>query len=57
MHLLCLKKGKFDVATMGNIANVGIMAQEYEEHRSHGKTFDITDVGVVMIWDKNTNEV
>ena len=49
MHLLCLKKGKFDVATMGNIANVGIMAQEYEEHRSHGKTFDITDVGVVMI--------
>ena len=32
--------GQFDVATMGNVANVGLMAQKAEEYGSHDKTFE-----------------
>jgi len=32
-------RGQFDVATMGNVANVGLMAQKAEEYGSHDKTF------------------
>jgi len=50
-------KGQFDVATMGNVANVGLMAQKAEEYGSHDKTFEIPSAGAVMVRDKNTNEV
>ena len=35
----CQKHGQFDPATMGSVANVGLMAQKAEEYGSHDKTF------------------
>ena len=37
----CKQHGAFDVATMGNVCNVGLMAQKAEEYGSHDKTFEI----------------
>jgi len=53
----CKTNGQFDVATMGNVSNVGLMAQKAEEYGSHDKTFEIPAQGVVMVRDKNSNEV
>jgi len=50
-------KGQFDVSTMGNVSNVGLMAQKAEEYGSHDKTFEIPAKGVMVVRDKNTNEV
>jgi len=47
------ENGQFDVATMGNIPNVGLMAQKAEEYGSHDKTFEMTDSGSVVVTDKN----
>ena len=35
----CKENGAFDVPTMGNVSNVGLMAQKAEEYGSHDKTF------------------
>jgi isocitrate dehydrogenase len=35
----CKQHGAFDVPTMGNVSNVGLMAQAAEEYGSHDKTF------------------
>ena len=35
----CKKHGQFDHSTMGNVSNVGLMAQKAEEYGSHDKTF------------------
>lgn len=53
----CKTNGQFDVATMGNVSNVGLMAQKAEEYGSHDKTFEIPAQGVVTVRDKNSNEV
>lgn len=53
----CKTNGQFDVSTMGNVANVGLMAQKAEEYGSHDKTFQIPAQGVVLVRDKNTDEV
>jgi isocitrate dehydrogenase len=53
----CKVNGQFDVATMGNVSNVGLMAQKAEEYGSHDKTFEISGPGVVTVRDKNSNEV
>ncbi|WP_309742473.1 NADP-dependent isocitrate dehydrogenase, partial [Chamaesiphon sp. OTE_20_metabat_361] len=45
----CQEHGAFDVATMGNVANVGLMAQKAEEYGSHDKTFEIPFDGVVRV--------
>jgi isocitrate dehydrogenase len=45
----CREHGAFDVTTMGNVANVGLMAQKAEEYGSHDKTFEIPDDGVVRV--------
>ncbi len=45
----CKEHGAFDVATMGNVANVGLMAQKAEEYGSHDKTFKITAAGAVHV--------
>ena len=45
----CQKHGAFDVTTMGNVSNVGLMAQKAEEYGSHDKTFQITKNGVVKV--------
>jgi len=47
----CKKHGAFDVKTMGNVANVGLMAQKAEEYGSHDKTFEIAANGTVRVVD------
>ena len=45
----CQENGAFDVTTMGNVANVGLMAQKAEEYGSHDKTFEIPTDGTVRV--------
>ena len=45
----CIENGAFDVATMGNVSNVGLMAQKAEEYGSHDKTFEIPADGTVSV--------
>ncbi|HEC04648.1 MAG TPA: NADP-dependent isocitrate dehydrogenase [Thiothrix sp.] len=45
----CQQNGAFDVATMGNVANVGLMAQKAEEYGSHDKTFQMSADGIVSV--------
>ncbi|MFY9255340.1 MAG: NADP-dependent isocitrate dehydrogenase, partial [Fuerstiella sp.] len=47
----CKENGAFDVTTMGNVSNVGLMAQKAEEYGSHDKTFEIAAAGVVRVTD------
>ena len=47
----CRKNGAYDVPTMGNVANVGLMAQAAEEYGSHDKTFEIASNGTVRVID------
>ena len=47
----CKAHGQFDVATMGNVSNVGLMAQKAEEYGSHDKTFEIKEAGTVKVID------
>jgi isocitrate dehydrogenase len=47
----CKRNGAFDVRTMGNVANVGLMAQQAEEYGSHDKTFEIATDGKVRVVD------
>ncbi len=51
----CVKNGQFDVTTMGNVSNVGLMAQKAEEYGSHPTTFEIPEDGVVEVVDANGN--
>ncbi len=51
----CKKHGAFDVTTMGNVSNVGLMAQKAEEYGSHDKTFEIPTNGVVRVTDDSGN--
>jgi len=50
-------KGQFDVSTMGNVANVGLMAKKAEEYGSHDKTFEIAESGTIRVTDKSTGEI
>jgi len=45
----CKENGAFDVTTMGNVANVGLMAKKAEEYGSHDKTFWIEEAGKVQV--------
>ncbi|MET0107232.1 MAG: NADP-dependent isocitrate dehydrogenase [Sedimenticola sp.] len=47
----CREHGAFDVTTMGNVSNVGLMAQKAEEYGSHDKTFEIPTDGTVRVLD------
>ncbi|MCK4864007.1 MAG: NADP-dependent isocitrate dehydrogenase [Gammaproteobacteria bacterium] len=47
----CIEHGAFDVTTMGNVSNVGLMAQKAEEYGSHDKTFEIGANGTVRVTD------
>jgi len=53
----CKTYGQFDVATMGNVSNVGLMAKKAQEYGSHDKTFEIPSSGVVRVRDNNSGEV
>ena len=50
-------KGQFDVATMGSVANVGLMAQKAEEYGSHDKTFEVQKKGTVRVRDLKSNKI
>jgi isocitrate dehydrogenase len=45
------RNGQFDPATMGNVSNVGLMAQKAEEYGSHDKTFVVPADGTVRVVD------
>ncbi len=49
----CREHGAFDPATMGSVANVGLMAKKAEEYGSHDKTFEIGSAGQVVVTDQN----
>jgi len=51
----CKQHGAFDVSTMGNVSNVGLMAQKAEEYGSHDKTFEIAQDGIVQVIDEQGN--
>ncbi len=53
----CKDHGAFDVTTMGNVCNVGLMAQKAEEYGSHDKTFEIAASGTVKVIDDDGNVV
>ncbi|KAA3647642.1 MAG: NADP-dependent isocitrate dehydrogenase [Proteobacteria bacterium] len=52
----CQENGAFDVTTMGNVSNVGLMAKKAEEYGSHDKTFEVEADGLIRIMSDN-NEV
>ena len=47
----CQKNGAYDPATIGSVANVGLMAQKAEEYGSHDKTFTAQDNGSIRVLD------
>ncbi len=49
----CQENGAFDVPTMGNVCNVGLMAQKAEEYGSHDKTVEVPSDGVMRVVDAN----
>jgi len=55
VFVFCKKHGAFDVTTMGNVSNVGLMAQKAEEYGSHDKTFQIPGNGTVKVTDASGN--
>jgi len=53
----CKQNGQFDVSTMGNVCNVGLMAQKAEEYGSHDKTFQIPADGTMSVTDNSGNVI
>jgi isocitrate dehydrogenase len=53
----CRENGAYDVPTMGNVSNVGLMAQAAEEYGSHDKTFEIRAAGMVRVVDLSGREL
>ena len=49
----CKANGAFDVQTMGNVSNIGLMAIKAEEYGSHDKTFEIPAAGSVNVRDSS----
>jgi len=45
----CKANGAFDPRTMGDVPNVGLMAQQAEEYGSHDKTFEVPAGGTVRV--------
>ena len=45
----CQEHGAFDVVSMGNVCNVGLMAQKAQEYGSHDKTFEIEQAGMMRV--------
>ena len=44
-------RGQFDPATMGDVSNIGLMAQQAEEYGSHDKTFEAPADGTFRVVD------
>jgi len=47
------RNGQFNPATMGSVANVGLMAQKAEEYGSHDKTFEAPSNGKFQVVASN----
>jgi isocitrate dehydrogenase len=47
----CIENGAFDPATMGSVANVGLMAGKAEEYGSHDQTFKAPGNGKIRVVD------
>ncbi len=47
----CIENGAFDPATMGSVANVGLMAGKAEEYGSHDQTFKAPGNGTIRVVD------
>ena len=45
----CKENGQFDVATMGHVSNVGLMAKKAEEYGSHPFTFKVSEDGKMEV--------
>merc|ERR1719397_161398 len=52
----CRVNGQFNWTTMGNVSNVGLMAQKAEEYGSHDKTFEIKKKGRVVVTEEATGK-
>jgi len=53
----CREHGAFDPRTMGNVSNVGLMAQKAEEYGSHDKTFEVPADGVIRVLNEDGQPV
>lgn len=53
----CKRNGAFDVATMGNVCNVGLMAKKAQEYGSHDKTFEIPTDGTVRVFTEDDQQL
>jgi isocitrate dehydrogenase len=53
----CVKNGQYDVATMGTMQNVGLMAQKAEEYGSHPTTFELAEAGTVTVTAEDGTEL
>ncbi len=53
----CVKNGQYNVSTMGNVANVGLMAQKAEEYGSHPTTFELAEAGKVTVTAEDGTEL
>lgn len=53
----CVKNGQYDVATMGSVSNVGLMAQKAEEYGSHPTTFELAEAGTVTVTAEDGTEL
>src|SRR5919197_845963 len=53
----CRANGAYDPRTMGDVPNVGLMAQAAEEYGSHDKTFEIPTSGRVRVVDRDGHTV
>jgi len=51
----CVKNGQYDVTTMGNVANVGLMAEKAEEYGSHPTTIIVPEDGLMEVKDAAGN--
>jgi isocitrate dehydrogenase len=51
------RNGQFDPSTMGNVSNVGLMAQKAEEYGSHDKTFEAKAAGTIRVVDASGNAI
>ena len=49
----CKEHGAFDPASLGSVANVGLMAQRAEEYGSHDKTFASPGNGTIRVVDSS----
>jgi isocitrate dehydrogenase len=50
----CREHGAYDPRTMGDVPNVGLMAQKAEEYGSHDKTFIATGLAAIRVVDETS---